>query len=93
MTESAGGDWERRYDTSLRAEDERQGRVPGRLTSTDLLIAAGGVLPTVAVISAGVGWLGTKAGLAYGVGAGLTVALLVVTAFVLVLRRLRRGAH
>ena len=88
MKESAGGGWERRYDTSLRAEDERQGGVSGRLTPTDLLIAAGCVLPTVAVVSAGVGWLGTKTGLAYPVGVGITVALVVVTAFVLVLRRL-----
>ena len=90
MNESAGGGWEQRYDTSLRASDDRQGS-PGRLT--DLVIAAGFVLPTVAVVSAGVGWLGTKAGLAYPVGAGITVALLVVTAFVLVMRRLRRRAH
>jgi Flp pilus assembly protein TadB len=88
--ESANSEWERRYAHSLRAEDERQGRVPGRVTFTDVVWTAGGGLSIVAMVVAGVAVLGTTVGVPYGVGVVVILLLIAGVALVVVARSCRR---
>jgi Flp pilus assembly protein TadB len=88
--ESGNSEWERRYEDSLRAEDERQGRVPGRVTFTDIVWTTGGVLSIVAMVVAGVAMLGTTVGVPYGVGVVVILLLIAGVALVVVARSPRR---
>jgi hypothetical protein len=65
-TPSSG--WEKAYEASLQAEDERQGRVRGHPEFNEWFIDLKLLLIAVAFAAAAIGWLGTKVGLPYVVG-------------------------
>jgi hypothetical protein len=90
VAEDSREQWERRYEASLAAEDRRYGRVPGKVYFYEVqyIIAAIGI-PAV-LIAVGVGVVGSKIGISYWVGAGVTLAALGCCAALGIYRWLRR---
>ena len=89
MTDDSRQEWERRYNASIEAEDERQGRVPEKIDVIDAYHIVGALLGGAALIAVGVGFLGSKVGVPYWVGAGISLAVLASTAALGVYRRRR----
>ena len=76
MTDDPHQEWERRYNASIEAEDERQGRVPGKIDFIDAYLIFGALVGGAALVAVGVGFLGSKVGIPYWVGAGISLAVL-----------------
>ena len=80
VTDDSPDEWERRYNTSIEAEHERQERVPGKVDLVDAyLIFVAFVVPAT-LIAVGLGFLGSKIGSPYWVGAGITFTVLGLSA-------------
>jgi hypothetical protein len=77
VTKPPSGDWERAYEASLQAEDERQGRVSGHPTFSEWFIDLRVLLSAALLAAAAVGWLGSKAGLPFEVGSVVAAVVLI----------------
>ena len=82
MNEGAREEWEHRYDASIEAEDKRQGRVRGKIDFVDVWIVSGMLLVPAAFVAVGIGLLGSKVGVAYWIGVGVTLAAIASVAVV-----------
>ena len=80
MVSSPSNDWERAYEASLQAEDDRLGRVPGRPTFVEWFIDLRVLLTSAVLVAAGIGWVGEQVGLPYVVGSVGGVVVLVPSA-------------
>jgi hypothetical protein len=66
----------------LRAEDERQGRVPGHPSFHEWFLDLRVLLAAAVLVACGIGWLGSKVGIPDPVGRYVAAAILIPLACV-----------